>query len=138
MKKIFLISAILLFTTKIGFSQSTLKIFTDLPDETSKVLVYLNGEKQDAFPLSETEFENLSPGKYELRVVFNSDTIADYVKTIKIPANQNIVYKVVKKDDFGKEFGKMGRAFGNETGTTAENDKKGLKEYYRLKKIENK
>ena len=67
-----------------------------------------------------------------MRVVFNSDTISDYAKTIKIPANTTVTYKVIKKGEFGQESGKMGRAFGRKTGTTGEDEKEGLVDVYRL------
>ncbi len=135
MKRIILFFWLILGISYMGFTQSVLKIYTDLPDESAKFMLWLNGEKQDAVPMSEIEIDDLAAGKYEMRVVFNADTIADYVKVIKIQANKNITFKVVKKGEFGKESGKMGRAFGTKTGTTGENEKEGLVDWYRLEII---
>jgi hypothetical protein len=134
--KTFFLSISFLIVLVLGVNaQSKLKIYTELPDESAKFLVFLNGEKQDAIPMNEIEIEDLQEGQYEMRVVFNGDSISDYVKKIKIPANSVLTYKVVKKGDFGRESGNMGRAIGRTTGTTEEDEKKGLKDLYRLEKV---
>ena len=133
MKKIsFTLSLILL--SLITFSQGSIKVYTELEEETSHFMVWLNEESQDAYPSDEVIMENLLPGKYTLQVSFNSDTIADWVKTFKLKKNEQIVYKVVKMKNFGKDIGKVGRGFGTKTGTTEENDSEDLVQYYRLEK----
>ncbi len=133
MKKTILFLSIILASSFYVFSQtSTIRVFTELENPTSYVKIYINGEPQDAMFYDEAEVEDLYPGKYILTVSFNSDTIADYSKKIKVVANTNYVYKVEVKGDFGKEAGKMGRGFGQKLGTTEDNDKRDLVEYYKL------
>lgn len=137
MKKIVLSSVLVLLTTFSVLAQtSTLRVYSELEDQTSYIKIYVNGEPQDAFFYDEYEVEDLMPGKYEIIVAFNSDTIADYVKTMKIEANTNYVFKVEPKGEFGKEAGKMGRSFGRKLGTTEENDKRNLVEYYRIVRVD--
>lgn len=137
MKKLVLTSVLLLFVVISVIGQtSTFRVYSELEDQTSYIKIYINGEPQDAMFYDEYEVEDLMPGKYEIIVSFNSDTIADYVKKMKIEANTNYVYKVVPKGDFGKEAGKMGRSFGRKFGTTEENDKRNLIEYYRLVRVD--
>ncbi len=120
----------------IGVSaQSSIKIYTDLEEESALFIVYLNQEQQDAFPSDEMIMESLLPGKYELRVSFDSDTIADWVKTIDLKKNEQLVYKVVKMKEFGKDVGKVGRGFGQVTGTTEEDQAADLVQYYKLEKV---
>ena len=133
MKNILLISGIILMNFGL-FAQGSIKVYTELEEETSLIMVWLNEDPQDAYPSDEVFMESLLPGKYILQVSFNSDTIADWVKTIKLKTNEQLVYKVVKMKAFGKDVGKVGRGFGNKTGTTEENDSEDLVQYYRLEK----
>jgi len=48
------------------FSQGYIKVYTDLKEETSQFIVYLNEESQDAYPSDETEIEGLLPGKFKV------------------------------------------------------------------------
>ena len=132
MKKIILISTILIFIISSAFSQSSLKIYSDIEDEKSHIKVFLNGEVNDANYWDEVIIEDLLPGKYEMIVSFNSDTISDYVKKIKIKKNTKVVYRVVLKKEFGKEAGKMGRSLGRTLNKTGDDDKEGLIQWYRL------
>ena len=118
----------------VNFSQGSIKIYTDLKEETAQFMVWLNEESQDAYPSDEIIIEDLLPGKYVLQVSFNSDTIADWVKTFKMKKNEKIVYEVIKMKDFGKSVGKIGRGFGKMSGKTEENDSDDLIQYYRLEK----
>ncbi len=133
MKKFALISFIILLNFG-AFAQGSVKVYTDLEEETSFIMVWLNEDPQDAYPSDEVIMENLLPGKYMLQVSFNSDTIADWVKTFKLKKNEQIVYKVVKMKAFGKDIGKVGRGFGTKTGKTEESDDD-LVQYYRLEKV---
>lgn len=133
MKHIFYISIILLLNFG-AFAQGSIKVYTDLEEETSWILVALNDEQQDAFHSDEVFMESLLPGKYTLQVSFNSDSIADWVKTFKLKTNEKIVYKVVKMKNFGKDLGKVGRGFGSKTGTTEGSDED-LVQYYRLERV---
>ena len=133
MKKIVLISIFALFTYG-AFAQASVKIYTDLNEETSLFKVWFDNEPQDAFPSEEVIIESLLPGKYTLQVSFNSDTIADWAKSITVKKNEQIVYKVVKMKEFGKDMGKVGRGIGTTTGKTEENDRDDLIQYYRLEK----
>ena len=133
MKKFALILFIILLNFT-SFAQGSIKVFTDLEEETSLIMVWLNEDPQDAYPSDEVFMESLLPGKYILQVSFNSDTIADWVKTVKLKTNEQLVYKVVKMKAFGKDVGKVGRGFGTKTGTTEENDSDDLVQYYRLEK----
>jgi hypothetical protein len=134
MKTLFLVLIIALFVFPC-YSQSTIKIFTDLNEESSLFLVVLNDEQQDSDPVDEMLIENLLPGKYSLKVSFNSDTIADWVKNIELKKNEQLVYKVVKMKDIGKDVGKVGRGFGQMTGKTEENQADDLIQYYKLEKV---
>ena len=134
MKKILITSSFILISF-IMFSQGSIKVYTDLEEETSLIMVWLNEDPQDSYPSDEVIMENLLPGKYTLQVSFNSDTIADWVKAFKVKKNEQIVYKVIKMKEFGKDVGKMGRGFGNMTGKTEENDSEDLVQYYRLERI---
>ena len=129
MKKIiFLISFSLLNISL--FSQGYIKVYTDLKEETSQFIVYLNEESQDAYPSDETEIEGLLPGKYTLTVSFNSDTIADWTKTFKLKKNEHLIFKVEKMGKFSKDANKLGRNMKKET-----KDDKGLVQYYKLVQI---
>jgi hypothetical protein len=130
-----LLGSFLMFVYIGLWSQSSIKIYTDLEEESSFFIVYLNQEQQDAFPSDEMLIESLLPGKYELRVSFDSDTIADWVKTIDLKKNEQLVYKVVKMKEFGKDVGKVGRGFGQVTGTTEEDQAADLVQYYKLEKV---
>lgn len=133
MKNILLISGIILMNFGL-FAQASIKVYTELEEETSLIMVWLNEDPQDAYPSDEVIMESLLPGKYMLQVSFNSDTIADWVKTIKLKTNEQLVYKVVKMKAFGKDIGKVGRGFGTKTGTTEGSDED-LIQYYRLEKV---
>jgi hypothetical protein len=126
---------LVLLSTYTMFSQASIKIYSDLNEETALFLVSVNDEKQDAFHTDEMIIENLLPGKYTLQVSFNSDTIADWSKTIELKKNEKLVYKVVKMKDFGKDVGKVGRGFGQMTGNTEENQAEDLVQYYKLEKV---
>jgi hypothetical protein len=133
MKKLNLSLILLMFLSiSISAQTSSIKIYTDMEDETSFIKVYLNGEPQDAMFNDEVLIEDLYPGKYDLIVSFNSDTIADYTKKITIKMQTDIIYKVELKGEFGKEAGKMGRAVGHKFGTTEADDQRELYEYYKL------
>ena len=133
MKKILLVLS-LAFLYNYSYSQASVKIYTELEEETAQFMVWINQEPQDATPDTEVIIDNLLPGKYILQVSFNADSIADWAKTIRVKKNQKIVYKVIKKKEFGKEAGKVGRGFGKITGKTAENSNEELIQYYRLEK----
>lgn len=134
MKKVLLLTCFYLLYT-FSFSQGSIKIYSDLKDETSQFMVWLNEESQDAYPSDEVIIENLLPGKYTLQVSFNSDTIADWNKTFKLKRNEKIVYKVVKLKNIGKDVRKVGRGFGRVTGTTKDDGVEDLVQYYKLEKI---
>lgn len=133
MKKIIITLSIIL-AYFINYSQSSIKIYTELKEETAQFMVWINGEPQDAYPSDEVIVENLLPGKFIIQVSFDADTIADWKKTIRLKKNQKLVYKVIKKKEFGKEAGKVGRGFGKITGTTDKNSNEDLIQYYRLEK----
>jgi hypothetical protein len=135
MKKIVFLILILIAAANLYAQNGTIKIYTELEEETSWIMVWLNEEPQDAFPSDEVEIEDLYSGKYELRVSFNSDTIADWVKEIKLKRNEKIEFKVVKLKEFGKDVGKVGRGFGQKFGKTDENDAEDLVQYYRLERV---
>lgn len=135
MKKIVFLILILIAAANLYAQNGSIKIYTELEEETSWIMVWLNEEPQDAFPSDEVEIEDLYSGKYELRVSFNSDTIADWVKEIKLKRNEKIEFKVVKMKDFGKDVGKVGRGFGQKIGKTGENDAEDLVQYYRLERV---
>ena len=135
MKKIIFLFVILIAALNVYAQNGTIKIYTDLEEETSWIMVWLNEEPQDATHSDEVFIEDLYSGKYELRVSFNSDTIADWVKEIKLKRNEEIEFKVVKMKDFGKDVGKVGRGFGQKFGKTGDNDAEDLVQYYRLERI---
>ncbi len=112
------------------FSQGYIKVYTDLKEETSQFIVYLNEESQDAYPSDETEIEGLLPGKYTLTVSFNSDTIADWSKTFKLKKNEHLIFKVEKMNKFSKDVNKLGRNMKKD----AEDDG-GLVQYYKLVQV---
>ncbi|MCF6364586.1 MAG: hypothetical protein L3J35_00110 [Bacteroidales bacterium] len=129
MKKIILTFS-LIFAYFINYSQGSIKIYTDLKEETAQFMVWINEEPQDAYPSDEVEIEDLLPGKFIIQVSFNADTIADWVKTIKLKKNEQVVYKVVKMKEIGKEAGKIGRNLNKETREAGDD----LIQYYRLVK----
>lgn len=135
MKKIFLLTIVTLFAFNIFAQNGSITITTELEEETSWIMVWLNEDPQDADFSDEVEIEDLYSGNYELRVSFNSDTIADYVKDIKLKRNEVIEFKVVKMKGFGKDVGKVGRGFGNKFGKTGDNDSDDLVQYYKLERI---
>lgn len=112
------------------FSQGYIKVYTDLKEETSQFIVYLNEESQDAYPSDETEIEGLLPGKYILTVSFNSDTIADWSEKLKLKKNEHLTFKVEKINKFLKDANKMGRNMKKDA-----KDDDGLVQYYRLVQI---
>ncbi len=112
------------------FSQGYIKVYTDLKEETSQFIVYLNEEAQDAYPSDETEIEGLLPGKYTLQVSFDSDTIADWSKTFKLKKNEHLVFKVEKMNKFSKDANKLGRNMKKDA-----KDDDGLVQYYRLVQV---
>ncbi len=109
------------------FSQSSIKIYTDLKEETSQFTAYLNQEAQDAYPSDETEIEGLLPGKYILQISFNSDTIADWTIKLKLKKNEHLIYKVVKLKKFAKDANQLGRNISKDA-----KDDDGLVQYYKL------
>ncbi len=110
------------------FSQGYIKVYTDLKEETSQFIVYLNEEAQDAYPSDETEIEGLLPGKYTLTVSFDSDTIADWSKTFKLKKNQHLIYKVIRVNEFTKDAQELGR-------NISKKDDNGLVLYYKLVQV---
>jgi len=129
MKKLILIF-ILSLTYFNAFSQGYIKVYSDLEEETSQFIVYLNEEAQDAYPSDETDIEGLLPGKYTLQVSFDSDTIADWTKTFKLKKNEHLIFRVEKMKQFSKDAGKLGRNMKKD----AEGDD-GLVQYYRLVQV---
>jgi len=119
----------------VGFSQSSLRIYTKVKDKEAKFLVYLNGDKQDAVYMNEIKIEDLDAGQYELTVKFNDEKIADFVEKIEVGKKKKVVYKVVKTTKFRRKKGELGREFGHLFGKTNDDDKKGLKEVYTLERI---
>jgi len=126
MKKIVFLSILILVSINL-FSQAYIKVYTDLKEETSQFIVYLNEEAQDAYPSDETEIESLLPGKYQLTVSFNSDTIADWTKTFKLKKNEHLIFKVEKMNKFSKDAKQLGRNIKKD----AKGDD-GLVQYYKL------
>ncbi|NOZ35959.1 MAG: hypothetical protein GXO80_11750 [Chlorobi bacterium] len=126
MKKISFIF-VLIFLSFNLFSQSSIKIYTDLKEETSQFTAYLNQEAQDAYPSDETEIEGLLPGKYILQISFNSDTIADWTIKLKLKKNEHLIYKVVKLKKFAKDANQLGRNISKDA-----KDDDGLVQYYKL------
>ena len=135
MKKLLFLIVILIATLNLYAQNGYIKIYTELEEETSWVMVWLNEQAQDADFSDEVEIEDLYSGKYELRVSFNSDTIADYVKEIKLERNEKVTFKVVAMKDFGKDVGKVGRGFGKKFGKKGDNDAEDLVQYYRLERL---
>ncbi len=129
-----ILTSILILAYFVNFSQGSITVYTELKEETAQFMVWLNEESQDAYPSDEVIMDKLLPGKYILQVSFDSDTIADWTKKIKLKRNEKIVYKVVKMKGFGKDVGKVGRGFGKITGTTEENVSDDIVQYYRLEK----
>jgi len=112
------------------FSQGYIKVYSDLEEETAQFIVYLNEEAQDAYPSDETEIEGLLPGKYQLTVSFDSDTIADWSKTFKLKKNQHLIFKVEKLSEFAKDANQLGRNMKKDA-----KDDDGLVQLYRLVQI---
>jgi len=91
-------------------------------------MVWLNEESQDAYPSNEVEMDGLLPGKFVIQVSFNADTIADWVKTIKLKKNEQVVYKIVKMNKISKEAGKVGRSIKKSEDSSGDD----LIQYYKL------
>ncbi len=117
------------------FAQGYIKVYSNRPEASSEFIVYLNGEAQDAYPASETEIEGLLPGKYNLTVSFDADTIADCVKSFKMKKNDRFVFRVEKLSQFSKDAKQLGRNMKKD----AKGDD-GLVQYYKLvrEKVEKK
>jgi hypothetical protein len=106
-------------------------------EETSWFILYLDEEPQDAFHYPEMEVEDLLPGKYELRLAFNADTIADVSKTVKVQRGDSLYFKVVHLKELKKEARKAGRGFGRLFDKDKSvREKETLKEVYRLEEAE--
>ncbi len=131
MKKTILTTALIL-AYFVNFSQSSIKIYTELEEETAQFMVWINEESQDAYPSDEVIVEDLLPGKFIIQVSFNADTIADWTKTIKLKKNETVVYKVVKMKQISKSVGELGRNINKNSGED-QNDG-GLLQYYRLER----
>lgn len=131
MKRINFFIVISLFSVNV-FSQSSIKIFTELEEETAQFMVWVNEEPQDAYPSDEVIVEDLLPGKFIIQVSFNADTIADWTKTIKLKKNETIVYKVVKMKQISKSVGELGRNIKKNSGEDYSDG--GLLQYYRLER----
>ncbi len=136
MKKFTLISALLLFISVSAFSQTTLRVFSDLESEKSMFKLYVRGQSQDAMYTDDIEVENLRPGNYTLRLVFNSDTIADFITKIKILKNTPVIaYEVIDEAEYKKRARKAGRKVGRFFKKTGKDDKKGLVEWYKIEEV---
>ncbi len=129
MKKTVLIIALIL-AYFVNFSQSSIKIYTELEEETAQFMVWVNDESQDAYPSDEVIVEDLLPGKFLIQVSFNADSIADWTKTIKLKKNQTIVYKVVRMKQISKSVGELGRNIKQNSGEDYTDG--GLMQYYKL------
>ncbi len=134
MKTIVIISVLTMLAIG-ALAQSSIKVYSILKAETSHVLLYLNDVQQDAQYDAESEISGLTAGTYELRVCFNSDTIADVFETIELPADTQIIFRVEEKTAMGKELGLLGRSLGRVFGTVNSDDAEGLTEFYKLVKI---
>ncbi len=131
MKKTIL-TIILILAYFVNFSQSSIKIFTELEEETAQFMVWINEEPQDAYPSDEVIVEGLLPGKFTIQVSFNADSIADWTKTIKLKKNETVVYKVVQMKQISKSVGELGRNIKENSGEDYTDG--GLMQYYRLEK----
>ncbi len=135
MKKLTIISVLLLLLSSVVFSQTTLKIFSDLEEETSMFKLYLRGQPQDAMYTDEVEVEDLRPGYYTLRLVFNCDTIADYIEKIKIEKGVSVLaYEVINEEEYKKRAGKAGRKVKRFFKRSKKTDA-GLVEWYKLEEV---
>lgn len=137
MKHLLLLTAGIFIFLFSAHAQVYVKVQSAVPkEETSWFILYLDEEPQDAFHDSEMEIEDLLPGKYELRLAFNADTIADVSKKIKTERGDSLYFQVVHLKDFKKEARKAGRGFGrlfNRDKSVRE--KEALKEVYKLEEI---
>ena len=129
MKRTILIITLIL-TYLVNFSQSSIKIYTELEEETAQFMVWINEEPQDAYPSDEVIVEGLLPGKFTIQVSFNADSIADWTKIIKLKKNEAIVYKVVKMKQISKSVGELGRNIKENSGEDYTDG--GLVQYYKL------
>jgi len=130
-----ILSVFLFFVANSLFAQSSIKVFSPIKSETSHLILYLNNEAQDAAYSESAEITGLSAGEYELRVTFDSDTIADVIQQVHLNPNTFVTYRVEKKTAMGAEIGTLGRNLGRVFGTSRKDDKEGLKEVYKITKI---
>jgi len=134
MKKFITLSLLMLFAIS-AFAQSSIKVYSLLKTESSHVKLYLNDIQQDSEYEAEAEITDLAVGTYELRVTFNSDTIADVIESVVVPSNTAIVFRVEEKTEMGKEMGVLGRSLGRVFGTVKEDEQEGLVEHYKIAKV---
>lgn len=136
--KTFIISIFLIIFTALGTqAQCYVKVESAYPEEEiSWFILYIDEEPQDAFHDYEMEAEDLLPGKYELRLAFNADTIADCVEKIKPERGDSLYFKVEKISEFKGEARKAGRGLGRLFRKNKSiHDKEELKEVYILKEV---
>lgn len=138
MKQIFSIIALLIGIIFSAGAQAYINVKSTVPEqETSWFILYVNEEPQDAFAYDEMEAEDLLPGKYELRLAFNSDTIADVYETVKLERGDSLYFEVVDMKEFKQEARKAGRGFGRLFDKDRDvRTKDGYVEIYQLRELE--
>ncbi len=127
---------LLLFLALAGsvFSQKSL-IHLSTKMDSAAFRVYLNEEEQNNMRINEFDLENLSEGKYLIRLSFGIEGIADVKKKIKLNKNQTRKFEVIKRSKIEQKIGQLGRFFHR---ITHKNEHKGdvnLKDVYLLKEI---
>lgn len=137
MKQLLLLTAGILAFLFSAHAQVYINVQSAYPEEeTSWFILYLDEEPQDAFHYPEMEVEDLLPGKYELRLAFISDTIADITEKIKTERGDSLYFKVKKMSDLKGEARKAGRGFGRLFDKDKSvREKEVLKEVYILKEV---
>lgn len=101
-------------------AQSSIEIYTNNPNAAFRA--YFNGIQQNNFHQKHIRFDSLSAEVYQLRLVFQGDSIADIVEEVKLFNNDKRIYRVEQIDQVNKGFSKFGRKIGrllnNETKDT--------------------
>jgi len=111
MRSIYSISILLLICCKLSFSQAALEITSN--NENIRFYVMINEQQMNNFYETYVKISNLPAGRHKVRVVFEADTVADYVEKIALSANKMETYLVASKskprrilDNLGRDAGK--------------------------------
>lgn len=87
-------------------------IVVESKDGIALFYLMIDGLQMNDFYENHVTVNNLQPGRHKVRVVFEQDTVSDYVETINLYKNERRTYEVLPKsrprkilDDTGRDAG---------------------------------